>query len=46
MKKYLNENKKTIIIISIFIIFLIILTIIVNNLKPSNKVLISSYVSR
>ena len=46
MKKYLNENKKMVIIIAVFIIFLIILTIIVNSLKPNHKVLITSYVSR
>ena len=46
MKKYLNEHKKIIIISSILIILLIILEIIVNTLKPSNQVLISSYVEK
>jgi len=46
MKKYIIENKKTIIIISIFIVFIIILSIIVNLLGNDNKVLINSYISR
>lgn len=46
MKKYIIENKKTITIISIFIIFLIILNIVVKSLGNNNKVLISYYISR
>ena len=46
MKEYIIENKKTIIIIGIFLGILIILSIIVNLLGNTNQVLITAYVSR
>lgn len=46
MKEYIIENKKTITIISVFILFIIILSIIVNLLGKSNKVLVNIYVSK
>lgn len=46
MKEYIIENKKTIIVIGIFLGILIILSIIVNLLGNTNQVLITAYVSR
>lgn len=46
MKEYILENKKTIIIVSGFILFLIILNMILNSLGTDNKVLLTSYVSK
>lgn len=46
MKEYINENKKTIIIISVFVIFIIILNIIVNSTEKNNQVLINTYIRK
>ena len=44
MRSYIKENKKTVIIILIFIIFIIALEIVLNLFNTKNKVLMSSYV--
>lgn len=44
MKNYLKENKKTVIIILIFIILIIALEIVLNLFNTKNKVLMSSYI--
>ena len=46
MKEYIIENKKTIIIIGIFLVVLIILSIVVKLLGNTNQLLITAYVSR
>lgn len=46
MKEYIKENKKTILIVSIFVIFLIILSIIVKILGNDNKTLVNYYISK
>ena len=46
MKEYIIENKKTIIIIGIFLVVLIILSIVVKLLGNTNQLLITAYVSK
>ncbi len=46
MKEYIIENKKTIIIIGIFLVVLIILSIVVKLLGNTNQLLITTYVSK
>ena len=46
MKEYIMENKKTIFIVSIFLIVILVLNIIVNFLGTNNKVLINNYITK
>lgn len=46
MKEYIRENKKTVFIVSVFIIIIIVLNLIVNFLGSDKKVLVNYYITK